>query len=129
MQRSAPKKLVSITSRNRAVELSSTDPPPPTPALFTRAVEATVLGKHLAQCAIDRSVIVDVERSQRDRKLLGRHELLELSCTRQIAHRRDDGVTAAGKRYGGRQSNSSARSGHQRNTHVFLQTLNMPTRQ
>ena len=73
----------------------------------------------LAERALDRSVIIHVERGHCDRKLLGRHDFLKLTRTLQIPHRRNDGVPSTRKRHGGRQSNSAARSGNQCNGHEY----------
>jgi hypothetical protein len=54
MQRSAPKKFVSMTRRKSPIATSSTDPPAPTPALFHENVDVLVLGESFSDRITDR---------------------------------------------------------------------------
>ena len=81
-------------------------------------VDRPMLGDNLGEGLADGGVVIDVERSQMDWKLLRRGYFANLRAAIQVAHRRDNGVPGACQRNRGRKADTAARSRDQSQRHV-----------
>ena len=80
-------------------------------------LDRPVLGHDFGEGLAHRGVIVDIERGKMNGKPFFRDDLPELRAAIQIAHGRDDGMSGARERNGGRESDAAARSGDQSQRH------------